>query len=184
MCVCLCVRCSLCRRLRILSKDTWKCSLVVYCCPSAELTAMDGLVAAMCRAVGCQCSCVWCTNWDPGVHVSSCATAEDIFLGFSATFLWNLLPPLRHDVYNNASVWFLSIFLMPHNLPFASSVGRGADEGSWWHGRHNGGVCWRCPSCTSRSWRTGTQTRRWRGGGVFVSAFSRSLPSFLSEDLE
>lgn len=86
-------------------------SLVFYCCPSAELTAMDGVVTAMCRALGCQCLCVWCTNWDPQVHASSCATAEDIVLEFSACFHWNLLHALLNDAYRFS--WCLYLVLMP-----------------------------------------------------------------------
>lgn len=67
----------------------WKFSLVFYCCPSAELTAMDGVVTAMCGALGFSYFSVSCANWDPQVQASSCATAEDIFPGFSVCFHWN-----------------------------------------------------------------------------------------------
>lgn len=69
------------------------CSLVSYCCPSAELTGRVGVVTAMCRLLGRQCFCVWCVNWDPRPSVSSCATADGIPLGFSAC---SLLNPLSH----------------------------------------------------------------------------------------
>lgn len=155
-------------------------SLVFYCCPSAESTAMDRVVTAMCRSLRCQCLCVWCTNWDSKVHASSCATAEDIVLGLSACFHWNPL----HTFWNDAQRFSSPSGFNVKNVPFVSSVRRRAEEGSWWHGHHNGGVCWRSPTRTSGRWRKrSAKTTQWGGGGVFVSADSRSLSSFLSEDL-
>lgn len=65
-------------------------SLVFYWCPSAELTGRHGVVMAMYRLLDCQCFCVWCVNWDPEPRVSSCATAEDIPFGFSASVSSNV----------------------------------------------------------------------------------------------
>lgn len=93
-CVCMCVCVCLPMHKSTFSLEghlEHNCSLVFYCCPSAELTGRDGVVTAMCGLLGCQCFCVWCVNWDPQPLVSSCATADDIPLGFSACFLLNRL---------------------------------------------------------------------------------------------
>lgn len=116
-CVCVCL--SLYMHMSTYSVEghlEHKCSLVFYRCPSAELTGRDWVVTAMCRFLGRQCFCVWCVNWDPQPCVSSCATADDIPLGFSACFPSNHLSRASMH-YHIIRVYSFALLLAVTSLP-------------------------------------------------------------------